>query len=952
VQFNSSVLVQINGDFTNNTGTVSNDGELYITGNLTNNAFAGGNGNYYLEGNWINNNNFNPGLSTVYLEGGTQNISGTVPTTFNNLTLLGTGIKNLQISASADGILALNDRELATGNNVMNILSTNLNSITRTSGFVSSTGNGYLLRAANLNQEYEFPVGSSVGTLRYRPVNIRPVSSVLNTYTVSFVNHDATSDGFNRALTDTLICAANPEFYHRINRTTGSTTADISVFYDEAADGLWSGMAQWNTSPSIQWESMAPATQTSATPLNDVTVTGWNDFSTDPYILTIGMPVVDLGPDTFVCDNSSIIIDAGTGYDSYAWSTAGSGQTITVTTAGTYYVTVTLQGCSATDSIKVILQNAPVADAGENMTICQGESILLTGAGGTYYLWSTTQTTQTITVSPTTTTTYYLTVSDNFCSDTDSVTVSVTPLPAASAGTDQLICIGDTVTLTATGGSIYEWNTGATTQIIQVIPSVTTTYWVSVTDNGCTAIDTVVVTVVTSVNANAGPDQSICEGDTVTLTATGGGSYLWSTADTTVSIIVTPLSTTIYYLTVSIGSCSNSDSVTVTVNPLPTADAGADQTICEGESVVLTATGGGSYLWNTSQTSASITVSPVTTTNFTVTVTLNGCSASDNVAVIVQPAPTAYAGADLIICAGDSVTLTATGGITYLWSNSAVTSTITVQPWNTTTYYVTVSDGNGCSASDGVTVTVNSIPNAFAGPDASMCKGDTLYLLATGGTSYQWYPNDAISNPYINNPYIFPASGTQYIVFVSNGTCTSSDTIAITVFNSPYVTVSADTIIYNGDDAQLYSIFNEDWTYSWTPVSSLNNSGIYNPVASPAGNTTYTVVVTDENGCTDSGHLTIYVVERPPDYIIIYNTFTPNGDEHNQYWIIENIEQYPDNTIQVFNRNGHIVFETSNYQNDWDGKYYGNDLPAATYYYIIDLGDGSDIYKGDITIIR
>ncbi len=136
--------------------------------------------------------------------------------------------------------------------------------------------------------------------------------------------------------------------------------------------------------------------------------------------------------------------------------------------------------------------------------------------------------------------------------------------------------------------------------------------------------------------ANAGPDVSICEGDSTTLTATGGTNYVWSTGATTASITVNPNATTTYTVTVSDGTTSATDSVTVTVNTVPIANAGADVTIDQGNSTTLTATGGGTYLWSTGATTASITVSPASTTLYTVTVSQNGCSTTDNVQVTVN----------------------------------------------------------------------------------------------------------------------------------------------------------------------------------------------------------------------------------------------------------------------------------------------------------------------------
>ena len=206
------------------------------------------------------------------------------------------------------------------------------------------------------------------------------------------------------------------------------------------------------------------------------------------------------------------------------------------------------------------------------------------------------------------------------------------------------------------------------------------TYTVIVTKGGCSSEDEVKVRVnqqgTDAVVADAGKDQTICLGEDVTLTASGGSQYTWSNGETTASIKVTPNKTTTYEVTVSDGKTSDTDQVTVTVEKVE-AYAGEDETIDAGDEITLTASGGDSYEWNNGETTASITVSPGTTTTYTVTVTKGSCSSQDDIKVRVnQPstdAVVADAGSDQSICLGEEVTLTASGGSQYTWSNGATT---------------------------------------------------------------------------------------------------------------------------------------------------------------------------------------------------------------------------------------------------------------------------------------
>ncbi|MBL0026218.1 MAG: hypothetical protein IPO98_15080 [Saprospiraceae bacterium] len=298
------------------------------------------------------------------------------------------------------------------------------------------------------------------------------------------------------------------------------------------------------------------------------------------------------------------------------------------------------------------------------------------------------------------------------CTASDQMVVINNGNVDANAGADKLLCKGGSVLLSATPvvGATYEWRSEVNNQVIStnqsvtVSPIVTTSYILKVTRNGCEDTDDVIVTVNDPPVASAGADVTInCTTTSATLTATGGGTYKWNTGTTTAAITVSPATTSTYTVTVTAANgCTATDEVVVTVNKTPpTANAGADVTVnCTTPSASLTASGGGTYKWNTNATTAAITVTPMVTTTYTVTVTAaNGCTASDEVVVTANKTPpTANAGPDKIICTGQSANLIASGGGTYKWSTNATTASITVSPTVATTYTVTVTAANGCTA--------------------------------------------------------------------------------------------------------------------------------------------------------------------------------------------------------------------------------------------------------------
>ncbi len=207
------------------------------------------------------------------------------------------------------------------------------------------------------------------------------------------------------------------------------------------------------------------------------------------------------------------------------------------------------------------------------------------------------------------------------------------------------ICPGQEVFLNAVTDSTqypidYKWSTDTTildSNTISVYPTVTTTYTVTITDNNsCTASDIIIIYVNPMPTADAGGDTSTCKSMDIILTASGGTEYSWSTGDTTASITVSPATDTSFIVTVTENICLNSDEDTifVYVYPPPTANAGLDQTICNWDTITLTASGGETYLWNTQDTTEYINVYPDVTTTYTVTVTdINGCTDYDEIVV-------------------------------------------------------------------------------------------------------------------------------------------------------------------------------------------------------------------------------------------------------------------------------------------------------------------------------
>ena len=348
---------------------------------------------------------------------------------------------------------------------------------------------------------------------------------------------------------------------------------------------------------------------------------------------------------TGFCQGStaSLSIPGATG-SSYQWLLNGApiagetGVTCSISQGGNYAVLVTssVLGCTDTSNVKAITTySLPTVNAGIDQAVCSGASLTLTGGGANSYSWSN-GISNALSFIPLTSQIYTLTGIDaNGCSNTDQINVNILSLPMVSAGLDQTICAGDSITLNATGATNYTWNNGVT-NATAFAPSATLTFTVSGIDqNNCSNSDQVVITVNALPIINAGIDQTTCFGTSVVLNATGVNSLSWNNGVIN-GLFFTPSASQTYLVTgTDANNCSNTDEVQITVNSLPVINAGEDQTVCTGVSVSLNASGGINYQWNNGVTNG-ISFIPTATQNYIATGSdINGCSNSDTVLVTV-----------------------------------------------------------------------------------------------------------------------------------------------------------------------------------------------------------------------------------------------------------------------------------------------------------------------------
>jgi phosphoribosylcarboxyaminoimidazole (NCAIR) mutase len=657
--------------------------------------------------------------------------------------------------------------------------------------------------------------------------------------------------------------------------TSSILTAGGGISYN-----FGSGFSATNTS-SINTPNTYTVTVTAAN--------GCTDTETVNVTQNITPPVATLSSaNNLDCTNTSSVLTAGGGISYNFGSGFSPTNTSTISTPNTYTVTVTnASGCTDTESVSVTVNNSPTATITGTNTYCVGDAASpLTATGGSTYLWD--NGTASASITPTTNTagntTYTVTVTNaSGCTDTESVSVTVNASPTASISGTTTYCVGDAASsLTASGGGTYLWDNG--TAGASITPSTTTagntTYTVTVTTaNGCTDTESVSVTVNASPTASISGTTTYCVGDAAsTLTATGGSTYLWDNGTASASITPTTntAGNTTYTVTVTNASgCTDTESVSITINTSPTATITGTNTYCLGDAASsLTASGGSTYLWNNGTAGAIITPTTNTAGNTTYTVTVtnaSGCTDTESVSITINTSPTATITGTDIYCLGDvASSLTATGGGTYLWDNGTAGSSIT--PSTTTAgatiYTVTVTNAGGCTDTESASVTVNASPTASISGTTTYCVGDAASTLtATGGSTYLWDNGTAGA---IITPTTNTAGNTTYTVTVTNASgCTDTESVSITINTSPTASISGTTTYCVGDAASTLTATGGS-TYLWDNGTA---SASITPTTNTAGNTTYTVTVTNASGCTDTESISVTVNNSPTATITGTDTY-------------------------------------------------------------------------------
>ncbi|MES2394681.1 MAG: gliding motility-associated C-terminal domain-containing protein [Bacteroidota bacterium] len=693
-----------------------------------------------------------------------------------------------------------------------------------------------------------------------------------------------------------------------------------------------------------------------------------------------------------LCDGQVVLAPSG-GIAPYTflWGNGQTSNTETNLCAGLYSVNITdSAGCSSSYSIPISNPGGPTSATITSTNIsCFGLSdgavTAVTPAGGTppySYLWiqggETTSTLSNLGAGV-----YYVQIADSVgCSLIDSVTITEPTqvvvnqfITASTCG----LCDGSLSVAPSGGAAPYTvvWSTGS---VLDTITSLCPGFYsVQITDFvGCAQS---IVMPLNSLNAptlTTSSVQLLCNGAcnaTATIVAAGGilpYTYLWNDPGAQTTDVATALCAGTYFVQVTGGGCVSFASVEIT-DPAPIGFSLANSVdpLCNGNnngSVAVIPFGGTlpyTFSW-TGSGSVSDTASGLSAGVYVVTVTdANGCTSSqsntlanpDSLTISNVPTP---ASCNTIADGAIDVTVGGgTPGYTYQWSGGSALTTQDLTGILIGSYDITVTDTNGCTITDNIIITSTVTVNAVAGNDTAFCEPGTMLLSAAGSSAnainYQWFqiPTNTLVGSIVDVS-VTPAVGvTDYYVIVDNGAgCAHNDTISVTVNALPVANAGADvtilattTTVLGGNPTGPVGA-----TYAWDPILGLDNGTNSNPVANPTVTTTYTVTVTSAEGCKSNDIVIVTVVAN----ITFANGISPNADGANDEWIIDNIELFPKSVVEVYNRWGELLFQSTGYTEKWKGVFKGQLLPVGTYYYIINLNDPffPDVLTGPITILR
>ena len=841
------------------------------------------------------------------------------------------------------------------------------------------------------------------------------------TYTLTVTESNCTSSS-----TIPITVNANPTAAATSSNPTYCTGSTINLFGSGGTGYSWTGP---NTYTSTDQNPAITGSTIAADGTYSLTVTDANGCTAQSTVaIDVNQTPSDpltTGSSSAVCEGETInLFASSTNATSYGWVgpnvfiSTDQNPTITNATtsnAGIYTVIATGSGCNSNPVlVNVVVNPNPNATLGVSANpLCSGQDVTLTASGASNIVWDYLNTVggtlQINNVQLSNSGYYAVEITDGVtgCSDRDSIllTVNQTPeQPVLAIAADTVLCEGEDLALvvTSTGATTFSWtgpngftSSTANADINNVVNINGGVYSVTALTAFCssTVRDVTVVVNDTSTAYASAAATTICSGNTISLFGVGGNGSEWTgpngftsaNANETISNASTSASGTYTYTSINNpGDCRHSATVSILVNETPVLDPlqASDDSLCEGETLILTASSatGTIYSWTGPNGYTSINaapqINPVVGSNsgtYTVTVSNGLCTSNAaTITIVVNDTATAYASAAATtICSGNNIVLNGQGGNSSLWTgpngftsinqNETITNASTLAS-GTYTYSAINNPGN-CTHTASVTILVNETPADASVLGASTCTGANLNLTANATGSVTWYTDSTLINLVNTGNTYSPALATNmvdtfYVVVVNNGCTSNVQSVIASNYNIvAAISASPDSgsvplpVVFTNNSIGVDSADTYQWIYNSTTFATTQHAA--NEFQQGGSHNVMMIATDNQSGCKDTAYVTIFVDDEIR--VVIPNIFTPNGDGINDGFALD-IKGAKEAKGSIYNRWGSLLYEWDAINSTWDGKLTNGELVSdGIYFYIIKIvgynGDKLDV-PGNVTIVK
>ncbi|NET32486.1 MAG: gliding motility-associated C-terminal domain-containing protein [Cyanothece sp. SIO1E1] len=725
------------------------------------------------------------------------------------------------------------------------------------------------------------------------------------------------------------------------------------------------------------------------------------------------LPQFTLGPDTSLCSGQSLEFDFSDVGDNFLWQDGSTNPNYSVQQGGEIRLQVERNGCAAVDSIQVQLFQTPVVDLGPDQSLCEGQSLTLDAAINepAQYLWQDGATTSDL--AATQSGTFSVQVTANGCTGQDEINLTFNQLPQFTLGPDTSLCSGQSLNFDLSDvGDNFLWQDGSTNAEYTIQQG--GEIWVQVESAGCSATDSIQVQLFDAPNVDLGPDQTLCEGQSLTLDASINqpAQYLWQDGANTSDLAATQSGT--FSVQVTANGCTGQDEINLTFNPLPQFTLGPDTSLCSGQSLDFDLSDvGDNFLWQDGSTNVEYTIQQGG--EIWVQIESAGCSATDSIQVQLFDTPNVDLGPDQSLCEGQSITLDASINepAQYLWQDGATTPDLAATQSGTFSVQVTA---NGCTGQDQISLTFNPLPQFTLGPDTSLCSGQSLnFDLSDVGDNFLWQDGST------NAEYTIQQGG-EIWVQIENAGCSTTDFLQVQFSDAPVVELGPDQSLCEGEsveieaNAQDYdSFFWQDGStspfiiaassgYLWLEAQLGNcttrdsiliefeapldlvlpdsivlcrgESQLLQPKLPPgtsvqwqdgSSSSTYLVdtpglysLLATKNGCVTEASVVATASNCGKIEVFTPNAFSPNDDGiHDSFF-----PQFPtevnilDYQLKIFDRWGALIFSSPNAEQVWDGSFAGRPAGIGVYVFLIEFSveEAGEVFSqqvaGSVTLLR